>query len=99
MRYVKRWLFTIWWVAAVLGFVTSSKLHLEYSSNVTVKQITFLMPAWGAPWAFPLAIIRAIDVPGGVPYNFELSLVLGCAACLLIDVRRRASVPAVLATS
>ena len=79
MRFAKQWAFTTWWIVAVLGFVISSKLRLEYSSNVTVKQLAFLMPAWGAPWAVPLAAIRAIDVPGGVPYSFEFALVLGLA--------------------
>ena len=56
---------------------------------MTVKQLAFLMPAWGAPWAVPLAAIRAIDVPGGVPYSFEFALVLGLAGCLFFDLRRR----------
>jgi len=89
MRFAKRWVFTAWWVLAVVGFVASSRLRLEYSSVAAAKQITFLMPAWGAPWAVPLAAIRALDVPGGVPYNFELALTLGLAGCLLLDVRHR----------
>ncbi len=89
MRFVKQWALTTWWALAVCGWIASSKLGLEHAAGPVGRQIVFLMPAWGAPWAVPLALIRAVNVPGGLPYSFETALVLGLATCVLLDLRRR----------
>lgn len=84
-----RFFLTGWWVAAFAGWVLSSRMGIEHSSNDVARQVVFLMPVWGAPWAVPLALIRAIAVPGGTPHSFELALALGLAVCVLIDVTRQ----------
>jgi hypothetical protein len=88
MRYLKQWAFTVWWVLAVVAFVAGSKAGMDYSSNAAVHQFAVLQPAWGFPYMLPLGAIRALNVPGGVPYNFELALILGLLGCLLVDLIR-----------
>lgn len=89
MRYLKQWAFTAWWVLAVVAFVVGSKAGIDYSSNAAVHQLAVLQPAWGFPYMLPLSVIRALNVPGGVPYNFEIALILGLLGCLLADRLRR----------
>ena len=93
MRLMKQWAFTAWWAASVLLWALSASVGRGSSINAAARQFEFLAPLWGAPWALPLAAIRALGPESGVPFNFELALALGLASCLLIDLRRRQRSP------
>lgn len=85
---LSRCAFTLWWLGAVLGWAVVAQTGLERSAQPAAQQIVTLMPAWGLPWQLPLSLIRALGVPGGVPYNLELALALGLIGSVLLDVRR-----------
>ncbi|HYD52002.1 MAG TPA: hypothetical protein VEA99_05220 [Gemmatimonadaceae bacterium] len=90
MRYLKQWAFTAWWAASVLLWALTAAAAIGPTAGAAARQFHALAPIWGAPWALPLAAIRALGPASGVPFNFEIALALGLAACLLLDLRLRA---------